>query len=86
MAAEIAASVKEFVAFRRKDIVTERQKLPAEIVALSDEGKRLVETITSVNGGARRLLEERLQEIGDQSRSEARLAAAERELANLDAV
>jgi DNA invertase Pin-like site-specific DNA recombinase len=87
LAAEIAAGVKERVASRRKDIITERQKLPAEIASLSAEGKRLVETIAEVNGAARRLVDERLREIGDQlTRCEARLAAAERELGNLDAI
>jgi DNA invertase Pin-like site-specific DNA recombinase len=87
LAKDVAASVKERAAARRKDILTERQKLPNEIASLSDEGKRLVETIATVNGAARRLLDERLVEIGQQlARSEARLAAAERELANLDAL
>ena len=87
LAADVAAGVKERAAARRKDILTERQRLPGEIATLSDEGKRLVETIASVNGAARRLLDERLGEIGEQlARCEARLAAAERELANLDAL
>ncbi len=87
LAADIAAGVKERVAARRKDILTERQKLPPEIASLSAEGKRLVETIAGVNGAARRLVDERLQEIGEQlGRCEARLAAAEREIANLDAI
>jgi site-specific DNA recombinase len=79
--------VKDRVAARRKDILTERQQLPSEIAALSDEGKRLVETIATVNGTARRLLDERLGEVGAQlARCEAQLAAAEREIANLDAL
>ncbi|MCC7386343.1 MAG: recombinase zinc beta ribbon domain-containing protein [Deltaproteobacteria bacterium] len=87
LATDVAAGVKERAACRRKDILTERQKLPAEIASLSDEGKRLVETIASVNGAARRLLDDRLGEIGEQlARCEARLAAAERDLANLDAI
>jgi hypothetical protein len=46
-----------------------------------------VETIASVNGAARRLLDNRLGEIGEQlARCETRLAAAERDLANLDAI
>lgn len=87
LATEVVTDVKKRVAPRRKDILTERQKLPAEIASLSDEGKRLVETIASVNGAGHQLLDERLQEVGEQlARSEARLAAAERELANLDAL
>ncbi|MBI3184658.1 MAG: recombinase family protein [Myxococcales bacterium] len=87
LATEVVTGVKQRVAARRKDILTERQKLPPEIASLSDEGKRLVETIASVNGAGRRLLDERLQEVGEQlARCEARLATAERELANLDAL
>jgi DNA invertase Pin-like site-specific DNA recombinase len=85
LAGEVAEAVKVRVAARRGDVLTERQRLPAEIASLSDEGKRLVETIATVNGGARRLLDERLAEVGEQlAHCEARLAAAERELANLD--
>jgi site-specific DNA recombinase len=87
LAAEIAAAVKVRLAMRRKDILTERQKLPAEIASLSDEGKRLIETIAGMNGSARRLVDERLSEIGEQlGRFEARLMTAVRELANLDSV
>jgi hypothetical protein len=87
LATAVAAGVKERAAGRCKDILTERQKLPAEIASLWDEGKRLVETIASVNGAARRLLDNRLGEIGEQlARCETRLAAAERDLANLDAI
>jgi site-specific DNA recombinase len=87
LAADVTAGVKDRAASRRRDLLTERQKLPSEIATLSAEGKRLVETIADVNGAARRLLDERLQEVSDQlGRCEARLAAAEREIANLDAM
>jgi site-specific DNA recombinase len=87
LAADVTASVRNRAAARRKDLRTERQKLPPEIATLSAEGKRLVEAIAEVNGAGRRLLDERLQEVGDQlGRCEARLAAAEREIANLDAI
>jgi DNA invertase Pin-like site-specific DNA recombinase len=87
LAADVTAGAKDRAAARRRDLLTERQKLPSEIVTLSAEGKRLVETIADVNGAARRLLDERLQEVSDQlGRCEARLAAAEHELANLDAM
>ena len=86
-ATDVVAAVKARAAIRRTDILTERQKLPAEIASLSSEGKRLVETIAEVSGSAHRLIEERLEEIGDQlARCEARLAAAEREIASLDAM
>lgn len=84
---DVTAGVKRHAAARRKDVLTERQRMPAEIASLSDEGKRLVETIATVNGTARRLLDERLAEVGAQlARCEAQLASAERELANLDAI
>jgi hypothetical protein len=67
--------------------MTERQKLPPEVAALSAEAKRTVDSMAGMTGTARRLLDERLQQIGVQlARCEARLAAAERELANLDAI
>jgi hypothetical protein len=87
LAAEVAASVKERVAARRSAIVTERQKLPSEIAELSAEARRLVDSMGGVSGTARRLVDERLQQVGDQlARCEGQLAAAERELANLDAL
>jgi hypothetical protein len=87
LAAEVEVGVRDRAAARRKDLLTERQKLPPEIATLSAEGKGLVETIAEVKGVARRLLDERLQEVSDQlGRCEARLAAAERELATLDAM
>ena len=43
--------------------------------------------MSGVTGTARRLVDERLQEVGEQlARCEGQLAAAERELANLDAL
>jgi len=87
LAAEIAETVKGRVAARRKDILTERQKLPPEIAALSADARRTVDTMAGMTGTARRLVEERLQQVGDQlARCEGQLAAAERELANLDAI
>jgi hypothetical protein len=79
--------VKARVAARRSAIVTERQKLPPEIASLSAEARRLVDSMSGVTGTARRLVDERLQEVGEQlARCEGQLAAAERELANLDAL
>jgi DNA invertase Pin-like site-specific DNA recombinase len=87
LAADVAASVKARVAARRSAIVTERQKLPPEIASLSAEARRLVDSMSGVTGTARRLVDERLQEVGEQlARCEGQLAAAERELANLDAL
>ena len=84
LAAEVEASVRERLLARRTDLLTERQKLPLQIAALSAEGKRLLDTMAEVDGVARRLAEERLQELGDElGRCEARLATVERELATL---
>jgi site-specific DNA recombinase len=85
LAAEVEASVKERLKGRRKDLLTERKKLPGQIAALSAEGKRLLDTMADVNGIARRLAEERLQGLGDElGRCEARLATVERELASIE--
>jgi site-specific DNA recombinase len=85
LASEIEASVKERLRGRRKDLLTERRKLPGQIAALSAEGKRLLDTMVEVNGVARRLAEKRLQGLGDEmGRCEARLARVERELATLE--
>ncbi|MFT3838948.1 MAG: recombinase family protein [Myxococcaceae bacterium] len=87
LAADVTSSVKKRVAQRRKDLVVERQKLPKEIASLSAEAKRAVGTMSPMTGTARQLVEQRLQEIGDQlGRLQAQLATAEREIANLDAV
>ncbi|KAA0249415.1 MAG: recombinase family protein [Acidobacteria bacterium] len=87
LAGEVADSVRKRVEGRRRDLRTERQKLPAEIARLSAEGKLLVETLAEAKGSARRLVEERLRDLGESlEKCEARLATAERELSNLDAI
>ncbi len=87
LAIEVADSVKARVAGRRKGILTERQKLPAEIASLSAEASRIIDTMASLTGTARKLVDERLQQVGEQlARCEGQLAGAERELANLDAL
>ncbi|MBK8011980.1 MAG: recombinase family protein [Deltaproteobacteria bacterium] len=87
LATEVADGVKVRVAERRKGLVTERQKLPLQIASLAAEARRIVDTMTSLTGTARQLVDERLQEVGEQlARCEGQLAAAERELANLDAL
>ncbi len=87
LAAEVADGVKVRVGDRRKGLVTARQKLPPEIASLSAEARRIVDTMASLTGTARKLVDERLQGVGDQlARCEAQLTAAERELANLDAL
>jgi site-specific DNA recombinase len=85
LASEVEASLKERLRARRKALLIERKRLPGQIAALSAEGKRLLDTLSGVDGVARRLAEERLQGIGDElGRCEARLATVERELAVVD--
>lgn len=80
----VAGELKELFEGRRGALQTERQGLPAQIASLSAEGRKLVETLGTVNGTARRLLEERIEEIGDQlGRCETRLYAVERALEEL---
>jgi DNA invertase Pin-like site-specific DNA recombinase len=85
LASEVEASVRERLKGRRKDLLTERKKLPGQIAALSVEGKRLLDTMADVDGVARRLADERLQGLGNElGRCEARLATVERELATIE--
>jgi site-specific DNA recombinase len=85
LATEVEASVKERLKDRRKELQTERKKLPAQIAAQSAEGKRLLATMADVDGVARRLAEERLQGLGNElGRCERRLATVERELAAIE--
>lgn len=87
LAADVTAAVRARVAARRKDLLSERQKLPPQIAALSAKARGRADALAEVTGPARRLMEGRLQEAGELlARCEARLAAAERELANLDAI
>jgi site-specific DNA recombinase len=84
-AAEVESSVRERLKGRRKDLLTERKKLPAQIAALSAEGKRLLDTMADVDSVARRLADERLQRLGNElGRCEARLSTVERELAAIE--
>jgi site-specific DNA recombinase len=85
LAAEVESSVKGRLKGRQRDLQTERKKLPAQIAALSAEGKRLLATMADVDGVARRLAEERLQGLGNElGRCERRLATVERELAAIE--
>jgi len=65
--------------------VTERQKLPSKIAALSSGGKRLVEAVSNVNGAGQLLLGAKLQEVGEQlGRLEAGLRDVEHRISLLD--
>ena len=74
--------VKERLAGQRSALLAERHDLPSKIsTVLSGEGKRLVESLSNVNGAGQRLLDEKLQEVGDQlGRLEARLREVEQRL------
>ncbi len=85
LASDVETSVKERLRVQRKDLLTERKKLPAQIAALSADGKRLLNTMAEVDGVARRLADGRLQGLGNElGRCEARLATVERELAVIE--
>jgi len=87
LAAEVADSMKQRIAEKRKDLATEGKGLPGKISALSAEGKRLAEKIADVTGPARRFLDERLTEIGEAiQRTEGRPEAVRQETAGLDAI
>ena len=87
LAAEVTVAVRARVAARRKDLVTERRKLPPQIAAVSADMRTAVDALAGLTGAARRLVEARLQDAGEQlAHHEAQLAAAEHELANLDTI
>ena len=73
------------VAGQRQAVETERQALPAAIAKLSSEGRNLVETIGQTKGTAHRLLEERIEDIGEQlTKHERRLTEVQHALAAID--
>ena len=85
LTADVSAELNMLFEERRKALMTERRDLPAAIATLSSEGRTLVGTIREVNGTSRRLLEDRIEEVGEElGRCEARLATVERALAELD--
>jgi len=87
LATEVTDVVRGRVLARRRDLLSERQLLPPQIASISAEVQRLVETLADLTGAARRHVAARLHAVGEQlTRTEARLAASARELANLDAI
>ena len=85
LADKVERGVQARLAARRKELECEHQDLPRQVAALAAEGKRLVESLGEVQSVARRLVEEKLQQVGVQlGRAEASLAAAEAQLAQLD--
>jgi hypothetical protein len=82
---ELTAAVKEQVAARRKDLVTDRKGLPGEIATLTSERKRLVETMADLTENAQPPVERRIHEAGEQLAGlEARLTEVEGESASLE--
>jgi hypothetical protein len=83
-ASAVAKAAKERLEGERKPLEGERATLPERIAAASTEGKRLVETGSNVTGPARRLLDDKLQEVGERlGRFEARYVEVQRRLALL---
>ena len=83
-ASAVAKAAKERMEKERKPLEGERAELPGRIAAVSTEGKRLIETASNVTGPARRLLDAKLQEVGEQlGRLEARYVEVQRRLALL---
>jgi site-specific DNA recombinase len=86
LATELTAAVRERVAARRDALGIERKELPRLSAGLSGELQRGAASLENLTGPARRAIETQLEEVGRQlARHEARLAAVERELAQLDA-
>ena len=77
LAADVTETVRERLAGQRAAILVERHDLPSKIATLSSEGKRLVDSVGNVNGAGQRLLDEKLQEVGDQL---GRLEGRQREI------
>jgi len=87
LARDVTRRVAARLAEQRKELQTERQSLPPAIAKLAAEGKRLAESLQQVDGPARRLLNDQLQEVAIQlGRHEAHLAEVERQLAQLDTI
>ena len=80
----VAKAAKGRLEKDRGQLEKERAQLPGQIAAVSTEGKRLVETASNVTGPARRLLDAKLQEVGEKlGRLEARYLEVQRRLALL---
>nr|WP_045118530.1 hypothetical protein [Haliangium ochraceum] len=70
---------------RRGDVVAERTARASEIAALSADGRALLDPLVGLDAPARRLVEERLGEIGRSvAEAERELAEAERALLALE--
>lgn len=85
LVAAVAKAARERLESQRAPLEAERADLPVKIAAVSTEGKRLVETASNLTGTARRLLDAKLQDVGDQlGRLETRLVEVQRQLALIE--
>ena len=84
LVADVSAKLQQRVQHRRQELHVERKALPTAIAALSVEANALVDTLAGSTGTARRMLEERVEALGQQlSQHESRLAEVQRALAAL---
>ena len=84
LAREVRENLDARVRAQRRAIQVEGKALPAEIARLSTEGRNLVETLGQARGAAHRLLEERIEDIGEQlATHERRMAEVQRALTSL---
>lgn len=85
LAAEIRARVADRLGHERAELKKEQTGLPRTIAKLSAEGQQLVTKAASLSGTAARLLDDRLEEVGQElARLQDRLAVVEHRLAGLD--
>ena len=76
---------KRVFEMRRAELFAERTARASEIAARSADGRALLDTLVGLDASARRLVEERLGEIGRAvAEAERELAEAERALLALD--
>ncbi len=82
---QIVKSLETSVENKRQELKIERGELPKQIAKLSDEGRRLVDKVASMNGTAAKLMENRINEVGEQlGQAESRLRQVEWSLMELD--
>ena len=85
LARDVVKQIDAYVATSRKKLLDERKDLPTQIASLSAEAKKLLHTMSGVNEAARRLIEERMEQVGQSiTVAESRLAEVERALSGLD--
>jgi len=85
LATDVTQRLHERAIHQRGILTAERRALPIRIAHLSAEGTSLAATLGSITGTARRLLEQRIEALGEElGCHENRLAEVERSLAALD--